>query len=267
MSEADALAALMRTMPVLEPGTVWLTGAGPGDPELLTLQAVSGLRQADVIVHDALVAPEILALAGPDARLVYAGKRGGRPSAEQADISNTLVELAQAGHRVLRLKGGDPYVFGRGGEEALGLAAHGIPFLVVPGLTAGLAGLTAAGIPATMRGVNRAVVLATGHAGDGTPGEALDWAALARLGQPVVIYMAVRTIARHRRRHDRGRGRPGAAGGHHLRRDHGAAERGGDDALPASARRRARWTRCCRPSSSSAAWCPCATACRAEAKS
>ncbi len=187
-----ALAALMRAMPVLRPGTVWLTGAGPGDPRMLTLQAVAGLRQADAIVHDALVAPEVLALADPGARLVYAGKRGGRPSAEQADISNTLVELARAGHRVLRLKGGDPYVFGRGGEEAAQLAAHGIPFVVVPGLTAGLAGLTAAGIPATMRGVNRTIVLATGHAGE--TDDEVDWAALGRLRQPVVIYMALRTI-------------------------------------------------------------------------
>jgi uroporphyrin-III C-methyltransferase len=159
---------------------------------MLTLQAVAGLRQADAIVHDALVAPEVLALADPGARLVYAGKRGGRPSAEQADISNTLVELARAGHRVLRLKGGDPYVFGRGGEEAAQLAAHGIPFVVVPGLTAGLAGLTAAGIPATMRGVNRTIVLATGHAGE--TDDEVDWAALGRLRQPVVIYMALRTI-------------------------------------------------------------------------
>lgn len=192
MSGAAGLAALMGAMPVLEAGTVWLTGAGPGDPRLLTLLAVAGLQQAEVIVHDALVAPEILALAGPGAELVFAGKRGGRPSAEQADISNHLVELAQAGRRVLRLKGGDPYVFGRGGEEALKLAAHGIPFRVVPGVTAGLAGLTAAGIPATMRGVNRAIVLATGHAGEAE--EDLDWVALARLGQPVAIYMALRTI-------------------------------------------------------------------------
>ena len=192
MSADAALAALMRTMPVLDPGSVWLAGAGPGDPKLLTLLAVAGLRQADVIVHDALVAPEILALAGPDASLMFAGKRGGRPSAEQADISNTLVELARAGHRVLRLKGGDPYVFGRGGEEALQLAANGIPFVVVPGLTAGLAGLTAAGIPATMRGVNQAIVLATGHGGES--GGDLDWVAMARLGQPIAIYMALRTI-------------------------------------------------------------------------
>lgn len=199
---SEALAALMQAMPVLEPGSVWLTGAGPGDPRLLTLQAVAGLQQADVIVHDALVPPEVLALAGPEAELVFAGKRGGRPSAEQSDISNTLVELARAGRRVLRLKGGDPYVFGRGGEEALQLAAHGIPFVVVPGLTAGLAGLTAAGIPATMRGVNRAIVLATGHAADryaadryaADRGDDLDWVALARLGQPIAVYMAQRTI-------------------------------------------------------------------------
>jgi uroporphyrin-III C-methyltransferase len=184
--------AIMTTMPDFAPGSVWLTGAGPGDPRLLTLLAVSGIQRADVIVHDALVADEVLALARAGADLVHAGKRGGRPSPDQADISNRLVELAQAGHRVLRLKGGDPYVFGRGGEEARQLALHGIPFRVVPGVTAGLGGLTAAGIPATMRGINQAIVLATGHAADS--GEALDWVALARLGQPLAIYMALRSI-------------------------------------------------------------------------
>ena len=148
----------------LEPGHVWLAGAGPGDPGLLTLDALAGLAQADVIVHDALVDERVLALAGPQAMLEFAGKRGGKPSATQADISRRLVELAQSRPRVLRLKGGDPFVFGRGGEEAMALAAAGIPFRVIPGVTAGLAALAAASIPATLRGVNRAVIFAAGHA-------------------------------------------------------------------------------------------------------
>ena len=114
------------------------------------------------------------------------------PPAHQDDISNRLVELARAGHRVLRLKGGDPCVFGRGGEEALALAAAGIPYRVIPGVTAGLAGLTAAGIPATFRGINRAIILAAGYGADD---DGVDWAALARTGQPIVLYMAMRNLA------------------------------------------------------------------------
>jgi uroporphyrin-III C-methyltransferase len=171
---------------------VWLCGAGPGDLGHLTLHAVSALQQADHLVYDALVDPGILGLARDDAVREFAGKRGGRPSPTQDDITARLVELARTGVRVLRLKGGDPFVFGRGGEEALALVAAGIPFRVIPGLTAGIAGLAAAGIPATMRGINRAVVLATGQTAEGS--DAIDWEALARLGQPLVLYMAVRTI-------------------------------------------------------------------------
>ena len=182
--------------PVLQPGQVWLAGAGPGDRGHLTLYALCGLIQADVIVYDALVDTGVLDLAQATAVLEFAGKRGGRPSIHQSDISARLVTLARAGKRVLRLKGGDPYVFGRGAEEALVLAANGIPFRIVPGLTAGLAGLAAAGIPATMRGVNQAIVLATGHSAEGEedPVASLDWAALARLGQPIVLYMSVRNL-------------------------------------------------------------------------
>src|SRR5215470_17280005 len=132
MNSRDLLTLLRRDRPDLAPGHVWLTGAGPGDPALLTLAALAGLSQADVIVHDALVDQRVLALKGPQARLEFAGKRGGRPSATQADISERLVALARAGQRVLRLKGGDPFVFGRGGEEAMALAAAGIPFRVIP---------------------------------------------------------------------------------------------------------------------------------------
>jgi uroporphyrin-III C-methyltransferase len=180
--------SLAAGRPVLEPGHVWLAGAGPGDPGLLTLDALAGLMQADVVVYDALVDPRVLALAPPQAELEFAGKRGGKPSPTQEDISRRLVALARGGRRVLRLKGGDPCMFGRGGDEAGALAAAGIPFRIIPGVTAGLAGLTAALIPATQRGVNRAVIFAAGH---GTDEEGVDWEALARTGQPIVLYMAM----------------------------------------------------------------------------
>lgn len=189
MNQLDALAALRGRFPVLEPGHVWLVGAGPGDPGLLTLDALAGLAQADVIVHDALIDRRVLALAGPQAKLEYAGKRGGQPSAQQAEICERLIALARANRRVLRLKGGDPCIFGRGGEEAIALAAARILYRIVPGVTAGLAALAAASIPATLRGVNHAIIFATGHAG---PDEQVDWAGLARTGQPIVVYMAMR---------------------------------------------------------------------------
>jgi uroporphyrin-III C-methyltransferase len=192
MTAWDALAARRAGIPVFLPGQVWLAGAGPGDPGLLTLDALAGLSQADMVVHDALVDPRVLALAGPQARLEFAGKRGGKPSATQADISQRLIALARAGHRVLRLKGGDPFVFGRGGEEAMALAAAGVPFRVIPGITAGLAALAAADIPATLRGVNRAVIFAAGHGAE----EDFDWAPLARAGQPIVLYMVMHNLER-----------------------------------------------------------------------
>jgi uroporphyrin-III C-methyltransferase len=192
MTAWDALAAKRAGVPVFAPGHVWLAGAGPGDPGLLTLDALAGLAQADVVVHDALVDQRILALAGPQAGLEFAGKRGGKPSAVQADISERLVALARAGQRVLRLKGGDPFVFGRGGEEAMTLAAAGVPFRIIPGVTAGLAALAAAAIPATLRGVNRAVIFAAGHGAD----EDFDWTPLARTGQPIVLYMVMHNLER-----------------------------------------------------------------------
>ncbi len=190
MTAWDAMAAKRSGVPVFAPGHVWLAGAGPGDPGLLTLDALAGLTQADVVVHDALVDERVLALAGPQARLEFAGKRGGKPSATQADISQRLIELARAGHRVLRLKGGDPFVFGRGGEEAMTLAAAGVPFRVIPGVTAGLAALASASIPATLRGVNRAVIFAAGHGAE----EDFDWSAIARTGQPIVLYMVMHNL-------------------------------------------------------------------------
>jgi len=191
MTAWDALAG-QQSAPVLKPGHVWLAGAGPGDPGLLTLHAYAGLIQADVIVHDALVDERVLALKGAQARLEFAGKRGGRPSATQADISQRLITLAKRGERVLRLKGGDPFVFGRGGEEAMALAAAGIPFRIIAGVTSGLAALAAAFIPATMRKLNRAIIFAAGHGADD---EAFDWTPLARTGAPIVLYMVLHNLA------------------------------------------------------------------------
>lgn len=188
------LGTLGRHMPTFEPGSVWLVGAGPGDPGLLTARAIHALGTADVLVYDALVAPDILELVRPGAELEFAGKRGGKPSAKQRDIIDRLIELARQGKRVLRLKGGDPFVFGRGGEEALALVAAGVPFHVVPGITSGLGGLTAAGIPATTRDTNQAVILMTGHYAMQGP-EAIDWGAFARTGVPLVLYMAMNNLA------------------------------------------------------------------------
>jgi len=154
-------------LPEFLPGTVWLVGAGPGEPGLLSLLALHALRHADVVVHDALVDPRILRLARPEAALEFAGKRGGKPSPKQPDISARLVQLARAGQRVLRLKGGDPFVFGRGAEEGLALVAAGVTFRVVPGITAGIGGLTYAGIPTTHRDSNAAVTFVTGHSSAG----------------------------------------------------------------------------------------------------
>lgn len=179
--------------PKLLPGWVWLVGAGPGDPGLLTLHALNALAQAEVIVHDALVAPAILDWAPPDAERIDMGKRGGKASPKQADISLELVALARAGKRVLRLKGGDPFVFGRGGEEAQTLAQHGVPFRIVPGISAGIGGLAYAGIPVTHRDVNASVTFVTGHDATGrAPG--LDWAAIAKGSAVLVIYMGLRNL-------------------------------------------------------------------------
>jgi uroporphyrin-III C-methyltransferase len=181
-------------LPDFAPGSVWLVGAGPGDPGLLSLLALHALRHADTVVYDALVDPGILTLARPGATLDYAGKRGGKPSPQQPDISKRLVRLARAGQRVLRLKGGDPFVFGRGGEEALALVAAGIPFRVVPGITAAIGGLAYAGIPATHRDINSAVTFITGHASDGEVPDGLDWPALAKGAPVLVLYMALKHL-------------------------------------------------------------------------
>ncbi len=182
--------------PDLAPGWVWLTGAGPGDPGLMTLMALHGLRQAEVVVHDALVSDAVLKLAPSGCALEYAGKRGGRPSPRQADISHRLIHLARAGKRVLRLKGGDTFVFGRGGEEALALVAAGVPFRIVPGVSAGIGGLAYAGIPVTHRDTNSAVTFVTGHDLTGDVPGGLDWDALARGAPVLVLYMALKHLER-----------------------------------------------------------------------
>jgi len=194
MRQASDLPPVDGGWPELRPGWVWLVGAGPGDPGLMTLHALNALRQADVIVYDALVDERILAWARPGAEVEYAGKRGGKPSPKQRDISLHLIELARAGKRVLRLKGGDPFIFGRGGEEGQALVQAGIPIRIVPGITAGVAGLAYAGIPATHRDVNQAVTFFTGHDATGNAPGALDWAALAKSSPVLIGYMAIKTL-------------------------------------------------------------------------
>jgi uroporphyrin-III C-methyltransferase len=180
--------------PAFEPGTVWLVGAGPGAPGLLTLLGYHALAEADVIVYDALVSEQLLKLANPAADQIYAGKRGGKPSEKQTDISLRLVELAQSGKRVLRLKGGDPFMFGRGAEECTTLLSHGIAFRIVPGITAGIGGLAYAGIPATSRDTNHAVIFLTGHDETGGVPASVDWAAVAKAAPVIVMYMAVKHL-------------------------------------------------------------------------
>lgn len=168
--------------PAFDAGSVWLVGAGPGDPGLLTLHAMHALQQAEIILHDALVPEEILSLA-PQARCEAVGKRAGGQRTAQLRINQRLIALARQGLRVVRLKGGDPLIFGRGGEEAQALAAAGIGFRIVPGISAGIGGTAAAGIPLTHRGLTRNVVFATGHDG----GAELDRVALTDV---LVLYMA-----------------------------------------------------------------------------
>ena len=180
-------------MPPFAPGSVWLVGAGPGDPGLLTVLALQALTEADVVVYDALVGEAVLALVRGER--VFAGKRGGRPSTRQPDITERLIALARGGRRVCRLKGGDPCLFGRGGEEALALAEAGIPFRLVPGVTAAIAGLAYAGIPATYRETNSAIAFVTGHASGGGLPDDVDWPALARALRVIVFYMPLRRLA------------------------------------------------------------------------
>jgi uroporphyrin-III C-methyltransferase len=168
--------------------SVALVGAGPGDPELLTLKAARLLSTAEVVVHDALVGDGVLAMIPDTAERIDVGKRPGRPTPQEM-ISALLVELGGQGKRVVRLKGGDPFVFGRGGEEALALALAGIPFEIVPGITSSVAAPAAAGIPVTHRGVAAAFTVVTGHRRSGEPD--VDWRSLARVGGTIVILMGV----------------------------------------------------------------------------
>ena len=184
----------VSNMPEFHSGWVWLVGAGPGDPGLLTVHAVNALQQADVVVYDALVNEEILQLAPAGALREYAGKRGGKPSPQQRDISLKLVEFARAGKKVCRLKGGDPFVFGRGGEEALTLVENNIPFRIVPGISAGIGGLAYAGIPVTHRDTNHNVTFLTGHDAGGVVPDAIDWESVAKGSPVIVMYMAMKHV-------------------------------------------------------------------------
>ena len=175
-------------------GRVALVGAGPGDPELLTLKAHRLLRAADAVVHDYLVAPAILALARPDSEKIFVGKKGGGFCCPQTEIEAILIRLAREGKTVVRLKGGDPFIFGRGGEEAEALAAAGIPFEVVPGVTSALAAAAYAGIPLTHRSHASGVVFLTGHEDPTKPDAAIRWEDYAKLGATLCLYMGMKNL-------------------------------------------------------------------------
>jgi uroporphyrinogen III methyltransferase / synthase len=174
-------------------GIVYLVGAGPGDPGLMTRRSLELIAAADAILYDRLVPPGALDGARPEADLRYVGKRAGAGVMAQEEINSLLVELGLDGKRVVRLKGGDPFVFGRGGEEAEALAAAGVAFEVVPGVTAGVAAAAYAGIPVTHRDAASAVAFVTGHEDPEKPESALDWEALARFPGTLVLYMGVRS--------------------------------------------------------------------------
>ena len=180
--------------PQFLPGWVWLVGAGPGAPGLMSLLCYHAMQNCDVVVYDALVNPDILRWVKPGVVLEYAGKRGGKPSPIQQEISFRLIELARAGKRVLRLKGGDPFMFGRGGEESQYLAKAQIPFRIVPGITAGVGGLAYAGIPATHRDTNHSVIFLTGHDATGKMPASVNWQAIAKASPVIVMYMAVKNL-------------------------------------------------------------------------
>ncbi|HEY3798800.1 MAG TPA: uroporphyrinogen-III C-methyltransferase [Caulobacteraceae bacterium] len=192
--KASALVALGGADTARPAGEVWLVGAGPGDPELLTLKALKALQRADVVVHDGLVSDAILELAPAKAQRLSVAKRKSRHSYAQDEINRLLVAFAREGLTVVRLKGGDPFIFGRGGEELEACRAAGVVCHVVPGVTAALAAGAGAGAPLTHRGAAQAVTFVTGHAAAGGEPD-LDWTALAKANQTVVIYMGVSTAA------------------------------------------------------------------------
>ena len=178
--------------PEFLPGWVWMVGGGPGDPGLVTLHALNALQQADIIIYDALVDQSLLRWTRAHAKVEYAGKRGGKPSPKQRDISHRLIELSRQHKRVLRLKGGDPFVFGRGGEEAQTLVQAGTKLRIIPGISAGIGGLAYAGIPVTHRDVNQSVTFLSGHDRTGLMPSAIDWHAVSKGSQVIVMYMAVK---------------------------------------------------------------------------
>ena len=178
-------------LPNIAPGSVWLVGAGPGDPGLLTLLAAQALSEADIVLYDALVNTDVLAAMGMHGRAIFVGRRKGRVAATVAQTVDLMLRHARADRRVVRLKGGDPFIFGRGGEEIAALAEAGIPFRIVPGITAGIGGLAYAGIVATRRGVNEAITFVTGHGADGGLPRDVDWVRLAQDGQALVVYMGL----------------------------------------------------------------------------
>ena len=188
-AEAE-MSKLLRSSGVSQTGEAWLVGAGPGDPGLLTLRALQILQQADVILHDRLVSDKVLALARRDADLVSVGKTPGCKANSQEEINDLLISLVASGKRVCRLKGGDPFIFGRGGEEAEALTEASLPYEVVPGITSAAGCAAAAGIPLTHRGASQSVAFVTAHGKDSE--ENLDWKSLARDRQTLAFYMAVR---------------------------------------------------------------------------
>jgi uroporphyrinogen III methyltransferase/synthase len=188
-----------ESTPTFAPSDAWtgrvaLVGAGPGDPELLTLKAHRLIRAADAVVHDYLVAPAILALARTDSEKIFVGKKGGGFCCPQTEIEAILIRLAREGKTVVRLKGGDPFIFGRGGEEAEALVAAGIPFEVVPGVTSALAAAAYAGIPLTHRSHASGVVFLTGHEDPTKPDAAIRWEDYAKLGATLCLYMGMKNL-------------------------------------------------------------------------
>lgn len=177
----------------MQSGWVWLAGSGPGDPGLITAQLLVGLSSADVIVHDALVSEDILRLVPAQSKMHYAGKRGGKPSVQQADITESLIDYARRGFKVLRLKGGDPMMFGRGAEEAHALVAAGVPFRILPGISSGMAAPSYAGIPLTHRALSSSVSFITGHGASGDVPN-MNWTALAQGADVLVFFMAMKHI-------------------------------------------------------------------------
>ena len=176
-------------------GKVYLIGAGPGDPKLLTIRAAEAIGASDAIVYDYLVNPEVLAHSRRDAELIYAGKRAGEPSISQVRINRLLIERAAEGQVVARLKGGDPFVFGRGGEEAEALVEAGVDWEVIPGVSSGVAAAAYAGIPLTHRGYSSSVTFITGHDARGAGKHAVDWSILAQSTATLVIFMCAETIS------------------------------------------------------------------------